>query len=352
MEDDSYNFKPEKSVAFFEHANITDNNTYSFLIESLIEKSLMHFKKIFSDERLNGRRYRFVCALNKQIENTCLARYEEVANEDSVFGKSLRQRVLMKPKRSPISAFRAYDNFFMRNRNIMFTDIDYNDRQAVTDLGIFYTDIYMESFPDPNEREQFDNLLLYLKRGHESADYEFHIVLAKDENDKIIGGCIFDYYTASNAGVIEFLAIRKDLQSSGIGTALYKNALSILERDAYAATKEQLRCICCEIDSPEYNKASIKKYLYFWHKNGYKHLDFKYIQPALSQSQQPVYGLWFNIMPLNLGENGISGNYILSVIADYMKFSMQLGDYENSQEYKAMKRELENEPSVRLLNIL
>lgn len=351
VESDDYAFKPEKSLAFFEHANLTDKNTYSFLISTLIDKSLKHFQGVFGNPKLDGRKYRFVCALNHKIENACITRYNEISSQDSEFGRALRDRVIMTPKRTATSAFSAFDDFFTRNNVIIYEEIEYADRKKITDLGRFYTDIYMECFPDDNERESFDNLLSYLKQSESSSDYKYHIVLAKDESGNIVGGCIFNYYKNSNSGVIEFLAVKSDLQSGGIGSQIYKHIISIMEADAYECRKEQLACVFCEIDSPEYSKSSIKKYLYFWDKNGYKHLDFQYVQPSLSPAQSPVYGLWLTVMPLRVQGESMSGEVILSVLYDYLKYGMKIDNPDENQEYMQMKNEIHKKRRINMLDI-
>ena len=352
VESDDYAFKPEKSLAFFEHANLADRNTYSFLISTLIDKSLKHFQGIFGNPKLDGRKYRFVCALNHKIENACIARYNEISSQDSEFGRALRDRVIMTPKRTATSAFSAFDDFFTRNNVITYEEIEYADRKKITDLGRFYTDIYMECFPDDNERESFDHLLSYLKQSESSSDYKYHIVLAKDESENIVGGCIFNYYKDSNSGVIEFLAVKSDLQSGGIGSEIYKHVISVMEADAYKNRKSFLSCVFCEIDSPEYSKSGIKKYLYFWDKNGYKHLDFQYVQPPLSATQSPVYGLWLTVMPLRVQGKTIPGETVLSVLHDYLKYGMEIDDPEKNREYIQMKNEILKKERIALLNIL
>ena len=352
VESDDYTFKPEKSLAFFEHANLTDKNTYNFLIGTLIDKSLKHFQSIFNNPKLDGRKYRFVCALNHRIEKTCIDRFNEIACQNSEFGKAIKERVIMTPKRTATSVFSAFDDFFTRNNVITYEKIEYADKKKITDLGRFYTDIYMECFPDENEREPFDNLLSYLKQGEASKEYKYHIVLAKDENEQIIGGCIFNYYKSSNSGVIEFLAVKNDLQSGGIGSQIYKHIVSILEEDAYQSRKEALSCVFCEIDSPEYSKSSIKKYLYFWDKNGYRHLDFQYIQPSLSASQLPVYGLWLTVMPLRIQGTAMPAEIILKVLYDYLKYGMEIDNPENNKEYIQMKDEINKKKRIAMLHIL
>ena len=80
----------------------------------------------------------------------------------------------------------------------------------------------MECFPDNDERETFDNFLYYLKQAETSNEYKYHIILAKNDNGDILGGGVFNYFLDTNAGMIEFLAVKPELQSNGIGTMIYK----------------------------------------------------------------------------------------------------------------------------------
>ena len=285
LEDEEYSFKPEKSVAFFEHANLANKGTYKFLINTLIDKSLKHFEGLYSKPENLNRRYRFVCAMNDKIALECVNKYNEIMNSGTPFGNILKSKVIMESKRSPSDVFASYDAFFSPSKLLKYVEVSYLDQNTISDFGQFYTDIYMDAFPDENEREGFDSFIRYLKRSGSASAYKYHIILAKDESNRVIGGCVFNYFKKSNAGVIEFLAVRRDLQSSGIGSMIYKHVASMLSEDAYQMNGKQIDYICCEIDSPEYSKAEIKKYLYFWDKNKFWHLDFNYVQPALSSEQ-------------------------------------------------------------------
>ena len=349
-DEDSYAFKPEKSLAFFEHANLTDMDTYQFLIGTLIDKAFKHFESIFKIKKYNQRKYRFVCSMNDEITNKFLEKYNEIISMDSSFAREIMDRIFIEAKRSPSDAFAEYDAFFMQRKQLKFREIDIKNKDDITALGKFYTEVYMECFPNADERETFDNILLYLRQAENAKDYNYHILLAIDENDDVIGGCIFDYFKDTNAGVIEFLAVKTDLQSSGIGTQIYKKVFSVLSADSYKNRKQKLSNIFCEIDSPEYSKASIKKYLYFWNRHSYRRLGFSYIQPALSATQEAVRGLWLAVA--NISNSEVSGEYVLRVIYDYMKYAMQIDDPEQNDEYKMMKHELSNIKSVDLIQII
>ncbi len=351
QEDGEFEFKPEKSVAFFEHANLTDESTYHFLISTLIDKCIKHFESVFSNELLAKRKYRFICSMNDRITKELIARLTERANGNDALAVSFKERIILESKHRPADVFAAFDDFFEQNDKLTFEEISLSDKNSITDLATFYTQIYMECFPDKNERETFDSLLSYLKDAESATNYSYHIIVAKDNEGNVVAGAIFDYFKASNSAVIEFIAVRSDIQSGGIGSIIYKEVIKIVSEDAFMHRKEGLKNIFCEIDSPEYSQASVKKYLYFWNKFNFRRLDFSYLQPALSASQEAVTGLWLTVVNFD-GEAEVNGNHLLSVIGDYMRYAMRIADPENHPDYKKMKKELKNKKRIPRLPII
>lgn len=352
LEEDGYSFKPEKSVAFFEHANLANKGTYRFLIETLIDKSLKHFESIYSNPETADRKYRFVCAMNDKIATACMDKYRKVMDSGSEFGNALKEKMMMEPNHSPADVFSSFDEFFSPSKKLEYVEVSCRDQNTISDLGQFYTDIYMPAFPDDDEREGFDHFLQYLRSAVDASEYRYHIILAKDDANRVIGGGVFDYFKKSNSGVIEFLAVRSDQQSGGIGTMIYKHICEILSEDAYRTVGRPLDYICCEIDSPEYSKAEIKKYLYFWDKNNFRHLDFHYVQPALSSAQKPVTGLWFAISPQHASYADVPSRLVADILYDYIKYAMCIDDPDRCGEYILMKKELltgESVPTKRII---
>lgn len=345
-------FHPERSVAFFEHANLTDKNTYQFLIETLIEKALKHFERILLDPKYDGRKYRFVCALNNRIANDCKKRFAEIAAEDTPLGRAIASRIILEEKRPAATVFAAFDEFFSPNEDMTYEEIDLKDPKAISDLARFYAEIYLNCFPNPDERESFDNLLSYLREGEGKSEYRYRILLVKDSEDRILGGSIFDYFKRSNSGIIEFIAVKNDLQSGGIGSNIYQHVLALFNQDAIASGKTGIGHVFCEIDSPEYSTAAIKKYLYFWNKNHYRHIDFSYVQPALSASQAPVEGLWLTVAKFADKEETLDSALLLDVVYDYMKYCMHIEDPAADPSYIKMKKEVEAKGAVALLPII
>lgn len=349
--DDSPEFRPEKCVAFFEHANLTDKDAYNFLTETLIDKSLKHFESVFADEKLKGRKYRFVTALNDKIAQKCIARYQAVANDGTNFGKALKERVILEPKRTPSVVFSAFDSFFADANNLQFTQVNSDNKKSISELAQFYTEIYLECFTYENERETFDNLMSYLKKAKECNDYKYHIITVKNADGEIAGGAIFDYFKRTNCAVIEFIAVKESMQACGIGSALYKEIYGVLSCDANENKKNRVDNIFCEIDRPDRTAVKNNKYLYFWSKNNFKKLKFDYVQPALSASQQPVDKLWLTVTASrNVTE--FPSDVLLNVLYDYLKYCMQIKDPAQNAEYIKMKEQLSSSEAVGLEKII
>lgn len=351
-DEERYDFQPENSLAFFEHANLTDMSTYQFLTDTLLNKSILHFERVFSEPKYAKRRYRFVCALNKDIEQKFVEAFTRRAQAGDALAPAFAERILLQPKRTPANAFAAFDEFFSRTAQYTFTEVRLSDRGTVTDLANFYTEVYMECFPDADERESFDNLLKYLKNAEESEAYAYHIVLAKDGNGTVVAGGIFDYFRHTNAGVVEFIAVRQNLQSGGVGSAMYRHILTALASDAFRNGKSGVDYVFCEIDDPAHNTAPVKKYLYFWDKYKFRRIGMQYIQPALSGAQKPVHGLWLTVSASNGIADEMPSGTVLAVIADYMRYAMGISSPEESEEYRRMAQELSASPAVKLLPLI
>lgn len=353
LEDErEYAFQPKTSLAFFEHANLTDMATYQFLIETLLHKCFLHFESVFGNRAYDGRKYRFVCAMNKDIEEKFLQKYTERTAESGDAAQAFRERLLPEPKRHPANAFAAFDEFFAQDTEYRFEEADASDKCTVTDLACFYADIYMGNFPDANERESFENLLKYLQNAASAEAYNYHIVLVKNKQGTLIAGAIFDYFKRTNCAVIEFIAVRQNLQSAGIGSALYHHILETIAKDAFENGKQRPEYIFCEIDAPSHSRAQVKKYLHFWDKYKFMRLNMQYVQPALSGVQKPVKGLWLTVSSLHKTVTKVPGRLVADVIYDYMKYAMGIAEPATAPEYVKMEQELCTLGDVELSKII
>ena len=348
-----YDFMPQTSVAFFEHTNIADKETLEFLSLALINKVFTHFKQIFDNPEYAERKYRFVCGMNSNIEKKLIEEYERITSYDNSYSARFKERLIIHPKRPASEAFIAFDEYFSTKSNISIVPLYPNDQQSVSDLGRFYTDVYMDCFPDENERETFDNLLKYLNQSKNVDLHSYHIILAKDDDQNIVGGAVFDYFKKTNTGIIEFIAVKSAMQSEGLGTVIYNHIIETLSGDAFKnRKKESLNYIFCEIESPELNKTDNRKYVHFWNKHKYMHIDFDYIQPELSQTQHPVNHLWLIAVRPDVGIDKISSDVVIDVLYDYMKYCMSIDEPSDNPVFQKMKKQLSLSEETALKPIL
>lgn len=353
---DGGEFRPERSVAFFEHANLADGDSYRFLVSTLGEKALAHFRKVSADPERAGSRYRFVCAMNQRIEEDFGSRFGRERASGSDFGRWLGSHVDLVQARPPEEAFSSIDSFFSDSGDdVSFSEAVLPDKRSLADFGEFYTRIYMEAFPDADEREKFDNMLRFLADAEDARDYRYHVVLAKNASRTVVGGAIFDYFPASNSGVVEFIAVDEAIQTSGIGTKIYEHVRKVLRQDALDFGRGTVDRIFCEVDKPDHSRQKERKYISFWRKNHFRRIDFDYVQPALSPEQKPVDGLWFLVAPQPdpagriAIEDRISSETVLSVLSDYLRHCMRISEPEKDGTFVKMAAELRGKGTARLL---
>ena len=340
-------FKPEKCVAFYEHTNIADNQTYNFLVDSVIRKSLFHFKRIYESGEYKERKYRFLLAMNDRIADKLKEKYMLEMSKDTDFARHLKSHISFETKFTPTTIFQGFDEFFKPSKETNVTEVSVKDKKSLSYLGEFYTDIYIDVFKDKDERETFDNLLDYLSLSdkNEGKDYIYHIILVKDESGKVLGGSVFDYFVASNSAVIEFLAVREEKQSAGYGTLIYNEVLKILNRDANKYNHPQVDDIIIEINNPEYvEKGDPMKYLYFWNKLRYRRIEFDYVQPPLDEDKKEVRYLWLaHTSPKYQSEHHdypyqdeINKETLFPILKDFFKYAFKIDNPVASPQYIEM----------------
>lgn len=234
-----------------------------------------------------------------------------------------------------------------------YEEVDLKDKKSINLLEQFYTDIYIDCFPNMDERESFDNLLKYLEETKRHTDYKYHILLMKNAVGEVIGGAIFDYFKKPNVGGIEFIAIKKSLQSTGLGSRLYHRVVSMFEEDAHANHQKEISHIFCEIEDPIRNNPEQKEkiYLDFWTKQKYKRIGFSYLQPALSENQKEVDALWL-IVNSKEGESlEIDARVVEDFVFNYIKYAMSIPDPAKHPSFQKMKKELNEKGKLRLSEI-
>lgn len=237
---------------------------------------------------------------------------------------------------------------------LAFREID-ESPAGLAALGRFYRERYVAAFPDPDERESLANMRHYLalKAAGWYGPNNYHVVIAEVDGEPV-GGVVFDYLAAPNAGVIEFLFVAGAFRSSGLGRALLDEAISILRDDARARRGRRLTAVVAEMNDPFHRPATPDNLDPFlraaiWGRWGFHALGFPYVQPALSAGQQKVEGLLLIVRPLvRVAPAGVRSSWIAAVVADYLRWAMRIDDPTAHPDYRAMVDYLAARPRIPL----
>ncbi|MGE5632760.1 MAG: GNAT family N-acetyltransferase [Caulobacteraceae bacterium] len=339
-------FQPSRAITFFEHANLANKDSYEACINSLITKCFEHFDRMFSIDNVE-KKYRYCLSMNPYIESKFFDRYKTRIKQDDELSQKYRSNVIINMSCSESDVFSSFDAFFSNSYDdLTLMEVSIQDKRSVALLGEYYASIYIDSFPK-DERESLDNIIDYLNK-KENGWYgknNYHVILAIGSG-VIVGGLICDYFERSNCGVIEFIAVKKECRSEGIGTRLYQKAIELLRKDARNNKKNNIDYIFCEIEKADAdsNKDAIK-YLWFWNKMGYRKILFNYIQPALSDGKENVNNL--DLIALQLNENikshkGIEATTIKSFLLDYARYAMRIEEPEKNITISRMIEEIDS----------
>ncbi len=114
-------------------------------------------------------------------------------------------------------------------------------------LDRFYREVYIDHFPDPNERETLDSFKRDLDRKASGwfEDNNYHIVIAA-EDGKPLAGCVASYMAEPLTGMIEFLVVAPEMRGQRLGYRLLNFMEDLMQKDA----ANNLCCIVAEINDP------------------------------------------------------------------------------------------------------
>lgn len=350
-DEDDGRFHPESSVVFVMHANLADANVCRFLRDRLMERALGHFREVFEGEHTAERKYRFVCGVSTALEQFCLEQFKEAARGDSPFAEWLRGHVALEGRHNPLEAFAALDDFCRRAEPaLQFRDVLPDDRLGCAELALFYAGIYSESFPNDDERESLPNFLRYLKESSKSRDWDFHVVLAKDDDGVVVGGIVFDYFRDINSAVVEFICVDKEWRRMRIGERLWREALRVADALAAKHGKKGAAYVFCEVDSPSISRDKELRHLAFWRDHGFGRVDFDYVQPSLADGLKPVVGLWWIGLSRSANNPGaVDSRLVETALHHYIQFAMGIRNPETNPQFVDMKRQLSSRATLKLV---
>lgn len=222
-------------------------------------------------------------------------------------------------------------------------------------LSRFYEGLYVAGFPDPNERESLANMARYLKLRRDGwyGANNYHIILALD-GERTVAASVSDYLATPNCGVIEFLLVDESVRGTGVGKTVHTATVAALDADARRAGHAGVDGVVIELNDPFQVAPQDDNYDPFaramiWNGWGYGRLCFPYVQPALSEEQQPVTCLILAIKPVAAPwRDEVPADTVCQVLEGYLRWAMRIEQPALDPTFAAMKQSLSGTATVRV----
>lgn len=215
--------------------------------------------------------------------------------------------------------------------------INYENSNDLKKFDEFYYKIYKFAFLDENECETYDNLINYLKKS--SKNY-VHLL---EDNERILGGMIFDYFSDINSIIIEYIAVLPEKQRNKLGTYLYNEVINQFKKT------NNVKYVFAEIENPDKNKPM--NYLFFWSSLKFKILDFDYYQPPLEINKKEVDTL--NLIGYSFeNKKTFESDLIIKVLINYAQYAFNIQNPNYNLTVLKMKNQLKNRKRIKCDDIL
>jgi GNAT superfamily N-acetyltransferase len=367
-------------LTFFEHGNIAEEYTFDALKRQLAHKARFSIERILRDEPTLTLRY--ACAID---ESGCGSRIEYPppagrSIKDIVFDSGwaegldrdgVRRVHAEPPTDGSYSAchlpevLAEYPKGSRPRASLDPADVDggltFTDLTAAPEdirtLVDFYTTLYVDQFPDPDERESLDNMIHYLglrERGWYGRN-NYHILLAAHDG-RLVGGSVVDYLAEPDVGMIEFLLVAPGARRSGLGRRLLAETERLLADDA-RRHGQRLGAVLAEMNDPlaptaKDDSVDPTDRALIWHRWGYAGLDFPYRQPALSAEQEAVTNLIMIAKPIRADwRAALPAETVRLAVHEYLRLAMRIANPTDSPDYVEMAEYLAGLPAVPTIDL-
>ena len=226
-------------------------------------------------------------------------------------------------------------------------------------LRAFYTELYTAEFPDADERESLANMENYLRLKEQGwyGSNNYHIIMALDEDHRVVGGGIADYLAGPNVGIVEFIVIQPSLRGRGLGRQLLAELATSFTQDSLRAGHAALSGICGEVNDP-YRRCEVEEHLdgfarlRMWHRFGFRLLDFPYVQPPLSEHQAAVTGIALMFQPLQHDlTDALPSNLVEQIVREFQIWAMRIPNPDEQPVFVAMRDHLRTRAAIPLLDM-
>lgn len=182
-----------------------------------------------------------------------------------------------------------------------------------------FVDLYIKSFPDDNEREDFGLISERIRNNSFQDDPKTFIVLMSG------GGMICEYYYSCNSILITYIAVDAEFQRKGVGSKLLTSGVDLVREAINTNLQRQVNAIFFEANNPietESDYMSPWDRLAFFSKIGAKYIDIPYVQPSLGEGKERVRNLFLCCFPIDEGADYLHKK----VISDFLhSFYKELG---------------------------
>lgn len=279
-------FTPRKSVTFFEHANLADVHNYNFLATSLIDKCFNHFTYIASHPVYNKRSYYFCLSMNSFIEKLFLEKLEEM--KQSEYGHWYSNNLSTHTPFSISEILDTFDNYFvMQADEVNIIEIEPLNKEHIRLLCNYYAEVYRDIFCKQSARLNLDHMLALLQR--KDAEFSFHISLALNSANEVLGGVTSFYFPALHCGLIDSVAVHENHRNDGIGKNLIHTAVQQMRTDALRFKGGKLGFVLSAIPCDCYKNKSTGHYR-FWDNYGFVRTEINNETDSLQWALYPLKG--------------------------------------------------------------
>jgi len=219
---------------------------------------------------------------------------------------------------------------------VKYSEDDYNfvdiNPQAYDEPLVtrFYNALMKVNFPMEDELEPLETWIARLEP-KQSAEinkvHTQHVLIALKKEDKsqkeegkdvppvIAGGLVYQYFKVGNVALFAYMVIDQAFRRRGLINILIQRAITILHREARELGRPH-----CDLFIAETNGAGVEDGVMFsgdrhkvMHSLGFGHLDVAYVQPPLTEAQDPVYDLILIAHKLSPAISGPEGKRVVPV---------------------------------------
>jgi len=185
-----------------------------------------------------------------------------------------------------------------------------------------FKDLYIQGFPDINEREDFDVILNRVFGPKQINEPHSVIILSisEDDNQEVMGGLIADWYETSKSIHLIYLIIDEKFRGKGVAKKLIKEGVEDIKNWINTEKGVEIKNVFFESNNPEKTTTDsfdpVTRLEIFSHL-GAKLININYIQPALDKNKKEVDNLLLLSFP-QFNEKGdkIPATEIMAFLTD------------------------------------